>query len=275
VAEHSAAQPSLELEYTTKGCPVNSSFRATDIDSTQAVPLASANSGQPKTNTAPSVDPIPQHLGIFDPKVLDDAYYIAVLWNYLLPDRSDIVRMHGAPGRENIECISFSAGSYEWNTDWQSPGSGAARLCMSNGHISPKHLRELTSTFRLSPAFLVGHLGSALENPPTWPICPPLPSQRNNMGHVRFLTLAQLGPASTDRSDFSSMPTRRDQCRDATALLVYKPNVRFGETRVRDVHMHNPRYFSVEQVVSFSFVREVRKTTGLVSVSQKRFASIG
>jgi hypothetical protein len=63
----------------------------------------------------------------------------------------------------NMECLSFLAGSFEWKTDWQSPSSDAARLCMIRGHIDPKHLHDLTRTFRLSPAFLVRHLGSDIE----------------------------------------------------------------------------------------------------------------
>jgi hypothetical protein len=228
------------------------------MDSTQAVPLASVSAGQPKTNTAPSVDPIPQHLGIFDTKVLDGAYYAAVLRNYLFPDRFDVVHAPDASTWEKIECLSISAGSYEWKTDWQSPSPDAARLCLLRGRISPKHLRELTSTFRLSPAFLVGHLGSALADPPTWPICPPLPSQRRNMGHVRFLTLGRTGIPWTRKTVHISMSVIRERSRIAMRELESKSRNQFGP-RVRDVYWHNLRYFSVEQVVSFSFIRDDQK----------------
>jgi hypothetical protein len=148
------------------------------------------------------------------------------------------------------------------------------RHCSSihiKGSYLSELLKDLTRTFRLSPAFLVGHAGSDLSPRTLWPICPPLPSQRSNMGHVRFLTLGQgyirkcynrtTGIQPEGRFDFSGMPALREKYRRNTERLNFGPmsNLQVGDTGVRDVHFHDRRYFSVEQVVSFCFVRDGQK----------------
>jgi hypothetical protein len=240
--------------------------------STQAVPPIYVSAAQPGTNTASSVELYPQHLDLLHPNVLDGAYYVAVLRNYLqLANPPGAVPTSDKFEWRDIECLSFSAGSSTWETDWRSPSSDTARLFILRGHISPELLKDLTRTFRLSPAFLVGHAGSDLSPRTLWPICPPLPSQRSNMGHVRFLTLGQgyirkcynrtTGIQPEGRFDFSGMPALREKYRRNTERLNFGPmsNRQVGDTGVRDVHFHDRRYFSVEQVVSFCFVRDGQK----------------
>jgi hypothetical protein len=229
--------------------------------SKQAAPLTSVSTEKSNTSTASNANPSSQHLGLphssSTTDVLDGAYYLALLQEYLSPPhRHDTV----PPNWGDIGCLSISAESFEWKTDWQSPSPEAAHLCMLRGRILPKHLYNLTNKFNLSPAFLAGYLGGDLEPYTMWPICPPLPSQRSNMGHVRFLTLGQTWPLMP-RFDFRRMPVRRQECRNATRELAREPqsSYQFGETRVRDVHLHNHQYFSVEQVISFCFVRGDQK----------------
>ena len=175
--------------------------------STQAAPQTHASTGQPDTNTASFVEPDPQYLGLLHPSVLDGAYYVAVLQDYLqLARPPDAVPTSDQFEWGDIECLSISAGSFEWKTDWRSPSSDAARICMLRGRVSPKLLHALTSTFSLSPAFLVGHTGSDFSHYTPWPICSPLPSQRSNMCHVRFLSLGQFRLSTRNRmSRWNSM----------------------------------------------------------------------
>jgi hypothetical protein len=235
---------------------------AVDMASTQAIPLASVSAGQPTTNTASSMDPISQYPGLIHPGVLDGAYYTAVLDHPLRPRRHEIPQMFDGSTWGDIECLSVSIASFEWKTDWQSSSSDAARLCMVRGHVSPKHLHALGSTFRLTPAFLLGHTGSYLSRYTPWPICPPLPSQRSNMGHVRFLTLGRSPFPSRGRFDFESMITRRAKCRlHMEDNFVRQLEPELGGTRIRNVHLHDCQYFSVEQLVSFCFVQDNKKDT--------------
>jgi hypothetical protein len=245
----------LELEYIMRGyLDISSSCAAaTDMASTQAVPLTSGSAGQqPKIDTASSVDPSPQNPGRPYPVILDDRYYSTMLERYF----SYLGTTEIESAMRDIECLSISDRSFEWKTDWRTSISDAARLFMLRGRISREHLYLLAVTFRLSPAFLVGHLGSALKHKP-WPVCPPLPSQRSNMGHVQFFTLGMtLRPE--ERFDFSSMLKRREDRRLAIEKFVseLQPECEPGETTLRHLHLHDRQYFSVEQMISFCFVRE-------------------
>jgi hypothetical protein len=257
----SLSREAVKHEYIQGYCPVLCTTLV-NMASTQATSQTQA-AGRPSTSGSSSVAPEPsfteRYLGLVHSSFLDGPYYVKLLGGFLNTQHPALWA--------SIACISFSAVSIERNVDWLSPTSGDSRLCILRGCISPSHLSELAYRFRLSPAFLVGHLGTAITMSPTkgafnWPICPPLPSQRSNVGHVRFLTLG-CNARSTNRFDFSRMPQRRKLCRQSIQHLDWQLQLRnqFGETRLRDVHLHNPQYFSVEQVVSFCFVRDDQNHT--------------
>lgn len=221
----------------------------------QAVPKTYTSTVRPSTGSTPSIVPgssfAERYLSFAYSSFLDGAYYVTLLTSFLYTTHKNTWG--------SIACLSFSEKSMQWDADWRSPDPDESRLCILRGCVSPVHISELAYTFHLNPAFLVGHLGTTIARTSagTWPTYPPLPSQRNGMGHIRFLILGcDTGP--TDRYDFSRMPQRRRACGDSRERHDWglQSQHQFGETRVRDVHMHNPRYFSVEQLVSFCFVRD-------------------
>ncbi|OTA54713.1 hypothetical protein K449DRAFT_197145 [Hypoxylon sp. EC38] len=137
------------------------------------------------------------------------------------------------------------------------PQSRRSTLVVVEGHISPTTLCELGNQFKVRPEFFLGHLDCerVLNRFRTSFEIPALPSRRDNLVHVRLISLWRAEPESIDPSNLkmSDRSVADNKCKKYERDLLESD--RYGTTRFRRVHMHNSKYFSVEQMVSFFISR--------------------
>lgn len=138
--------------------------------------------------------------------------------------------------------------------DFETTGLSLPRLNIIEGFPSPECLGALGARYKIRPELFVGHLDfQKNECPgPDFYTLPTLPSMRENIFHVR---LVSLGAASAGRKSLKSLSAQRAEV-DATLNIreekLFRER-RYGETRLRAMHFYDSSHFTVEQMVSFTF----------------------
>ena len=148
--------------------------------------------------------------------------------------------------------------------------SRISKLALVEGLPSPKCLTRLGGRFYPRPELLLGHLEIErvdIQDRTSYEL-PTLPSRRDNIHHVKFITLARTRDPHPSAAASTGERARADQ----QCLLHEKrllDNGRSGYTRIRKVNVHNTRYFSIEQTVSFTIIsRTGNNWTGLLLLDQ-------
>lgn len=128
------------------------------------------------------------------------------------------------------------------------------RICVLEGFPSPDCMVDLGARYRLRPEFLLGHLepNSWQTDRPQWYELPTVPSRRRNIIHTRVITLGRRQVVTNHVELRSYKPQRKNAAKRLRELdrCLFQQR-RYGEARFRQVHVHNAKYFSVEQMISF------------------------
>lgn len=160
----------------------------------------------------------------------------------------------------------------------QAPGTNAQRmrpasqshLTVVEGLLAPESIGILGEMYQTRPEFFIDHLelNNDRHTPNVgkgWCGLPNLPSRRDNIIHVRFMSMLQV---SSDAHPFATTPTGRSDRRIKLEgkRRVYEQRLfdrrHYGATRIRALHVHTERWLTVEQLVSFSVRREGKNWQG-------------
>ncbi len=146
-------------------------------------------------------------------------------------------------------------------------------ITVVEGFLAPETIRILGDMYQTRPEFFIDHLepgygyGTGISTGRYE--LPNLPSRRDNIIHVRFMSMLHI-PGEPEQPFSSSLASRFEQrtllesrrCRYEQRLFKHR---HYGATRFRALHVHKERRLTVEQMVSFSVTREGKNWQGITS----------
>ena len=127
-------------------------------------------------------------------------------------------------------------------------------ITVLEGFPSPDCIASLGSRLSLRPELFLGHLDPYRKLSPrdlkSYYKPPALPSLQDNVVHVQFINLVR----SLTESGAAEVSAKRrvewqNSCRRSEVDLFSER--KFGVARFRRIHIHNPNFFSAEQMLSF------------------------
>ncbi|KXX77254.1 hypothetical protein MMYC01_204945 [Madurella mycetomatis] len=152
-----------------------------------------------------------------------------------------------------------------------------SHLTVVEGLLAPESIGTLGEMYQIRPEFFIDHLELSNDThaAKAWKgyELPNLPSRRDNIIHVRFMSMLQV---SSEAHPFSTVPARRLERRIKleNKRRAYEQRLfdlrHYGATRIRALHVHTERWLTVEQLVSFSVKREGKNWHGLLLVDGGR-----
>lgn len=170
---------------------------------------------------------------------------------------------------QSVLCLSHSAEGgliqSEETPGHSNPSQKTPCLAIVEGFPSPEVINHLGAKYQLRPEVFLGHLEfeRVLSQTITSFELPTLSSYRDNVVHVRLATLGRTSRDFSLRKTISSRQAKaNDHARQIEKSLFEEK--RYGATRYRKVNIHNSRYFSIEQMVTFTVGRDAQSWTGIV-----------
>ena len=139
-----------------------------------------------------------------------------------------------------------------------------SHITVVEGFLAPETIGILGDMYQTRPEFFIDHLepgyGYGTGTSTGQYELPNLPSKRDNIIHVRFMSMLHI-PGEPEQPFSSSLASRFEQrtllesrrCRYEQRLFQHR---HYGATRFRALHVHRERRLTVEQMVSFSVKRE-------------------
>lgn len=127
------------------------------------------------------------------------------------------------------------------------------RFVIVEGFPAPETIAKVGSRYSVRPELFLGHLEieRTQHSERTSFELPTLPSLRGDIVHVRLIRLARSSRNRSDKWDSGAARINANRlCHNFEEKLFRES--RFGTTRVRKINAHGEKYFSVEQMVSFS-----------------------
>lgn len=170
---------------------------------------------------------------------------------------------------QSVLCLSYSPEGGLIQSE-ETPGNSNPSpkkpfLAIVEGFPSPDVISYLGAKYQLRPEVFLGHLEfeRVLSQTITSFELPTLSSYRDNVVHVRLATLGRtFRDFSLQKAISSRQAKANDHARQIEKSLFEEK--RYGATRYRKVNIHNSRYFSIEQMVTFTVGRDAQSWTGIV-----------
>ena len=150
---------------------------------------------------------------------------------------------------ENEPVSSSAALHFPFTGGESEDHSDAPRVILLEGFPSPYCVSSLGAQLGLKPELFIGHLDLAKHH---GDYNFEISDCQNGVVHFRFTTLVK--PSTPSPASLASQRTEAetDYVQRQEDLFSEK---RYGESRFREIHLHNKSFFSVEQMVSFTVSR--------------------
>lgn len=163
------------------------------------------------------------------------------------------------------------------------PEQQQSQITVVEGFLAPETIGVLGEKYRVRPEFFINHLaplnrtcghphgtgyGGVHRHERSHSPSSTIPSLRDNMIHVRFLSILETSrkgggnvsnlkdtAAQVAQAFYSCSPIARRRAAMNTKLCMHEQwlfNRHYGATRFRALHVHNDRCITVEQMVSFT-----------------------
>lgn len=182
--------------------------------------------------------------------------YYSLLLGYLQRQSHTVSNQSAIEIVPSTHQTSQENGTKLWGTDI--PISDVSRtenpcIVLVEGLPSPSSVAELGTKHNVRPEFWLGHLGLDRQSATPEPSfeLPNLPSRRDNIVRV---TIPIIGRRTGGFSPLNLSTVERQQARErheSWERQILQDN-KYGATRIRKIHIHNSRYFSIEQLVSYT-----------------------
>ena len=127
------------------------------------------------------------------------------------------------------------------------------RIAVLEGFPSPESISAIGANERVRPEVFIGHLDFSCSSTfsPEFYELPSLPSDRQNIVHIRLMTMGRTMPGDSRLKSQAENRLKANKRCTAFERRLFEGK-QYGATRFRKVHLHSSQVFTVEQMVSFS-----------------------
>ncbi|KAI1859568.1 uncharacterized protein JN550_011976 [Neoarthrinium moseri] len=150
-------------------------------------------------------------------------------------------------------------------------------ITVVEGFLAPESIRILGEMYQVRPELFIDYLEPHYAYGSSTLMgryeLPNLPSKRDNIVHIRFMSMLQIPgettPFSASRVSPFEQRTLLENKRYAHEKRLFHHR-QYGATRYRALHVHNGQWLTVEQMASFCVTHESKSWRGLLLLDSGR-----